>query len=168
MNFRDLVPWSHHNAPATRRDVQDPFESFHREVDRLFEDFFSGQQFPARFSAQNADTARLTPHVDVVENDKAYAISAELPGIDEKDVDVTLADGVLTLTGEKKTEVKEGDDQNPVRIERSYGRFQRSFTLPNDVDSEAIKADFDKGVLKLTLPKLPEAQDKSRKIQIGK
>ncbi len=168
MSIRDMVPWNRHSSNVARRDHQDPFDSLHREMDRLFEDFFTGSRLPTRFGLADNGLQSLSPQVDVVEKKSDYIISAELPGMDEDDIDVTVTDGVLTLTGEKKTEHTEGEEDNPVRIERSYGRFQRRFSLPPDVDVESIKADFSKGVLKLTVPKLPEAQEKTRKISIGK
>jgi HSP20 family protein len=105
------------------------------------------------------------PAVDVVEKEKEYQLLAELPGLDEKDVEVSVADDILTIKGEKKEE-KEEKAKNYYVSERRYGTFQRSFQLPAGVDAEKIEANFQKGVLTVTLPKAPEALKKEKKIAI--
>jgi HSP20 family protein len=104
------------------------------------------------------------PSVDVTEDDKAITVTAELPGLTEKDVEVTLQDGMLTLKGEKR---EEKTDAEAHVTERHYGRFQRSFRLPDGVDEAAITANVDKGVLKVVAPKNPKAAPKGRSIPIG-
>ncbi len=131
-----------------------PFMSLQREIDRLFDDFTRG--FPA-FSTGGGN--ELLPSVDVTETDKQIEITAELPGLEEKDVQVNLADNVLTIRGEKKAE-KEEKDKAYRLVERSYGSFVRSLELPEGVDANAIKASIDKGVLKVTVPKPAPAQVK--------
>jgi HSP20 family protein len=101
----------------------------------------------------------------VTEDDNAYEITAEMPGVEEKDVEITVKDDRLTLRGEKKSE-KEEKKKDYHMTERSYGAFERSFHLPADVAADKIRADFEKGVLTLTLPKTPEAKSKERKIAI--
>jgi HSP20 family protein len=162
-------------APATRRmSFWEPFEALHKEVDRIFEDFTSG--FGRRALSRRVSEAEpllrheasfgvSAPVVDVVEKEKEYQISAELPGLEEKDVDVSVADDMLTIKGEKKEE-KEEKAKNYYLSERRYGAFQRSFQLPSGVDAEKIEANFQKGVLTVTLPKTPEAQKKEQKITI--
>jgi HSP20 family protein len=140
-----------------------------RAFDRMFADWprFGGITQPDIFGnggAFNQATA-VAPRVDVTEDDNAYEITAEMPGVEEKDVDVTVKDNRLTLRGEKKSE-KEEKKKDYHMTERSYGSFERSFTLPTDVDADKIKADFAKGVLTLTLPKTAEAKAKERKIAI--
>ncbi len=105
------------------------------------------------------------PFVDVVEKEKECQISAELPGLDEKDVEVSIADDLLTIKGEKKEE-REEKAKNYYASERRYGAFQRSFQIPSGVDADKIGASFQKGVLMVTLPKTPEAQTKEKKIAI--
>ena len=105
------------------------------------------------------------PTADVVEGEKDYKITAELPGMSEKDIEIALAGDVLTLKGEKKEEHEE-KGQNRYVSERRYGSFQRSFALPEDADPEKIEAAFKNGVLTVTLPKRPEAQAKQRKIEV--
>ena len=151
-----------------------PFETLREEVDRIFDEFTRGfGRWP--FGRRIFDVEPLlryetslgvsAPVVDVVEKEKEYQISAELPGLDEKDVEVSVADDMLTIKGEKKEE-KEEKAKNYYVSERSYGAFQRSFQLPSGVDAEKIEAKFQKGVLTVTLPKTPEAQKKEKKIAI--
>ena len=151
MNLRSLMPIGRDRNVA-RSD--NPFMSLQREIDRLFDDFTRG--FPA-FSSGGA--GELLPSVDVTETDKQIEITAELPGLEEKDVQVNFADNVLTIRGEKKAE-KEEKDKTFRLVERSYGSFVRSLELPEGVNADAIKASIDKGVLKVTVPKPAPAQVK--------
>ena len=138
-----------------------PFENLHREIDRLFEDFGKGwPRLPIDGKNGVLDIA-----TDVTESDKDYRVTAEIPGMDEKDVEVTVATGVLTMKGEKK-EAYEETKKDFYRSERSYGAFQRSFRLPEDIDPEKIEASLKKGVLTVVLPKTAEAQKKARKVEI--
>jgi HSP20 family protein len=141
----------------------DPFGSLFREVQKTFEDFSQRSPF-ARFSS---DT--LSPKIDIAESKGAVDVTAELPGVDEKDLDVTLANGVLTIRGEKKTERDEQDkDKNWHLVERSYGSFSRAIPLPFDPDPAKVEAKFDKGVLHIHLPKPAEVAQKQQKIEIKK
>jgi len=115
------------------------------------------------FGEDDGDKTVWGPSVDVVENDDSYQIMAELPGIKMDDVKINLADDVLTVKGEKKNEVSESK-RSFYRVERCYGRFQRSFTLPSSVDAKKVKANLDNGVLTITLPKAEQA--KAREIPI--
>ncbi len=151
MNLRSLMPVGRDRNVA-RND--NPFMSLQREIDRLFDDFTRG--FPA-FSTGGA--GEMLPSVDVTETDKQIEITAELPGLEEKDVQVNFADNVLTIRGEKKAE-KEEKDKTYRLVERSYGSFVRSLELPDGVDANAIKASIEKGVLKVTVPKPAPAQVK--------
>ncbi|MCC6476424.1 Hsp20/alpha crystallin family protein [bacterium] len=105
------------------------------------------------------------PDVDIAENPDSYEIHSELPGMKEEDVQITLNHNVLTISGEKRREIKEEKD-NFVRVERNYGKFERSFSLPNNVLPDRVSANYSDGVLKITLPKAEEA--KSRQIKISK
>ena len=151
MNLKSLIPIGRDRNVA-RSD--NPFMSLQREIDRLFDDFTRG--FPT-FSATAA--AELLPSMDVTETDKQIEITAELPGLEEKDVQINVADNVLTIRGEKKAE-KEEKDKNYRLVERSYGSFVRSLELPDGVNADAIKASIAKGVLKVTVPKPAPAQVK--------
>jgi len=153
-------------APVSR--YRDPIAEMRSEMDRLFDTFlgrsFFGRPAPSG-SAEPATT--LAPNVDIRENDKEIIVEAELPGIEEKDIQVTVRDGVLSLKGEKKSERDEKKDTYHV-IERSYGSFERSFALPDSADQDQIKADFNKGVLRVVVPKRAEAAKAEKKIPIGK
>ena len=150
-----------------------PFESLRREVDRLFEDF--GQSFwPSPFRRSVFDVEPFlgrepklaaTPAVDIVEKDNAYEVTAELPGMDEKNIEVKLENGGLRIKGEKQEE-KEEKKKGYHLQERHYGSFERYFTVPEGVDSDKIEANFKKGVLTVTLPKKPEAQKAPKKIDV--
>ncbi len=140
----------------------DPFQAFRSEMDRLFDDFFVGVAALSNLR-QNLPTAQvITPDLDVKETEK---VKADLPGIDEKDVQLTLQDGVLSIRGEKKSERKD-ERENYHLVERSYGSFQRAIRLPDTVDEDKVEARFDKGVLTVTLPKRPEMVKAQKKIEI--
>ena len=153
-------------TPVSR--YRDPFAEMRSEMDRLFDTFlgrsFFGRPAPSG-SAEPATT--LAPNVDIRENDKEIIVEAELPGIDEKDIQVTVRDGVLSLKGEKKSERDEKKDTYHV-IERGFGSFERSFELPDSADQDQIKADFNRGVLRVVIPKRAEAAKAEKKIPIGK
>ncbi len=144
-----------------------PFESFRRQVDRLFDEFPSRRSLGDFQPFDRLMTAwPATPPVDFVEKDGEYEITAELPGLDEKSVDVKLANGVLTISGEKKEE-KEEKKEGYYFSERRYGSFSRAFRVPDGVDADKIAATFEKGVLRISLPKTPEAKKEEKKIEIA-
>lgn len=145
-----------------RGELSSPFDMLQNRIDRMFEDFSAGFGMPAMFG--NGDFA-VSPFLDVHETDGMVTISAEVPGVDEKDIDISVVDKMLTISGEKKEEFerKEGDRY---RSERSYGRFSRSISLPFDIDANKVEAKYDRGVLKLSIPKPPEAQRQPRRIAI--
>ena len=151
------------NRPVSRpRDV---FSTMRDEMERMFERAEHGwPRWPALFKR---DGDSMVPELDVRENTNAITVEAELPGVDEKDVSVTLANGVLTIKGEKKSEKEEKGDNYYV-AERSFGSFERSIRLPDTVDDAKVEAKFDKGVLKVTAAKKPEAVKAERKIEIKK
>lgn len=145
------------------------FEGLREEIDRLFDDFGQGIfRLPlarSLFRAEPFQQGVALPAVDAVETDKDYRLTAELPGLEAKDIEVKLANGTLTIRGEKKSQ-KEETKGDYYLSERHYGSFERSFAVPQGVDREAIEARFDKGVLTLTLPKTPEAQKPSKTIEV--
>lgn len=163
MTLRELTPWRSSRVPAAYRDLS-PFRAFHRDIDRLFDEFFGGLDMPT-LRGEDRGFAAPSPRLDVTETEKAYEVSVELPGIEEKDIELTLADGVLTLKGEKKVD-REQKEKGRVHIERSFGSFQRSLSLPSDVDEDKVEAAFKNGVLTVTLPKRPEARPHHKKIEI--
>jgi len=155
-------------APATAAGNWRPFEDLRREVDKLFEDFGRGTWRP--FQPMNFEPLLRTvgwnnPAVDIAEKDKAFEITAELPGLDAKNIDVTLRNGNISLKGEKQ-EDKEEKSKDYHLQERRYGSFERSFALPEGVDSAKIEAVFKNGVLTVTLPKTAEAQKPAQKVEI--
>jgi HSP20 family protein len=138
--------------------------SLFREIERTFDDF-SRRGPLAGFVGFGSGVGG--PKIDVAEGKDAVEVTAELPGVDEKDIDVTLANGVLTIRGEKKAERNETDkDKNWHVIERSYGSFSRTVPLPYDPDSSKVEAKFEKGVLRIRLPKPAEIAKKEKKIEI--
>lgn len=116
--------------------------------------------------SSRSNELKLNPKVDIVENTTGYALSAELPGLELNDIHLEVNDGVLTLSGEKKSENHQEKGDNYHMMERSYGMFSRTFTLPPSVDSDKIKAQFSKGVVTITLPKSEQSQERQRKISI--
>jgi HSP20 family protein len=155
-------------APA-ETNVPDVWRSLRGEMDRLFDRF----GFPSLRRMLDMEPgfrpassfSFSAPAIDMSEDDKAYKISAELPGLDAKDVDLSISGGTLILKGEKRQE-KEEKEKNYYFSERAYGSFQRAFELPSSVDREKIAADFSKGVLTITLPKTPDAQKQQKKIDV--
>ncbi len=150
-----------------------PFESLRREIDRLFDEF-DGGFFRSPFRRSVFDVAPLwgremtwptMPAVDFTDTEKAYEVTAELPGIDEKNIEVKVANGVLTIKGEKQEDKEEKKKDYYLR-ERNFGSFERSFQVPDGIDADKIEASFKKGVLSVTLPKKPEAQKQAKKIDV--
>jgi HSP20 family protein len=156
MNLKSLIPVGRQRGVAR---TDNPFLSLQQEIDRLFDDFTRG--FPA-FGAGMGNA--MVPTMDVAETDKEIEITAELPGLEEKDVQINVADSVLTIRGEKKAE-KEEKDKNYRLVERNYGSFERSLELPKGVNLDAIKASIDKGVLKVTVLKPAPAQVKKVEVK---
>jgi HSP20 family protein len=150
-------------APARRPVGTGLWNALHDEVDRMFDRFMQGTRLP---TLQRQEAFGFSaPAVDVSEDDKAYRITAELPGMSEKDVDVSISHDTIVLKGEKRDE-KEEKAKNYHVSERFYGSFQRSFGLPEGVDRDKIEAGFAKGVLTITLPKKPEVVKQQKKIEI--
>jgi HSP20 family protein len=152
-----------------------PLANLRREIDRLFDDLhWGGWRRPIARTLFDVEPFWRGPTgwgggpaMDIAEKDKEYEIAAELPGMDEKNIDVKFADGVLTIKGEKKEE-KEEKNKDYYLSERRYGSFQRSFQVPESVDGDKIEAKFVNGVLTVRLPKSPEAQKNEKKIAIKK
>ncbi len=154
------------NLPSFFGRDRDGLGSLFREVERTFDDFSRRTPFAgfARFGNGVA-----MPKIDIAEGKDGLDIMAELPGVDEKDIDVTLANGMLTIRGEKKSERDESDkDKNWQLVERSYGTFSRTIELPYDVESDKVAAKFDKGVLHIHLPKPAASVRKEKRIEISK
>lgn len=154
MRFGSLLPF--------HRREEDPFVALRREMDRMFDtfarDLTNAVPAPVRMDG-------WTPRVNVEEDKDGLNVTVELPGVDEKDIDCTLADGVLTIKGEKRTEKEEKKKDYHI-AERTYGAFYRAIPLPFEVQEDKVEASYDKGVLRLSLPKSPEAKKAERKIAI--
>lgn len=161
MAMRDLVPWKWGEKQVPVKREEEPFYALQHNMNRLFDEFFS--DFGLKPFGES--WAGFSPSIDVTENDHEIKVSAELPGMDENDIQVKLANDMLTLSGEKKTE-KEDKDKNYYRMERSYGSFQRSIPLPPGVETDQVEATFKKGVLTITLPKSAQTQNHVKKIPI--
>jgi len=167
MSIKDLVPRfrrTRHSLPV-HRDESDLFRDFQREMNRLFDDFFDEAPVVAGENPSEWVPAAFVPRVDVSETDKEVRVSAELPGMDEKDITVELQDNLLTLRGEKKTEQEE-KGENWFRREQACGSFQRSVQLPAGVDASRASAQFRKGVLVVTAPKREEEQEPRQTVTI--
>jgi HSP20 family protein len=170
MNMRELIP--HRNRmpmgrgePIGRRHEEtDPLLMLHREMNRLFDDVFRTSFFDPDNMPFGSDRSKTWPSVEVAKTGKEIKVMAELPGIDEKDVRVELSNNVLTIDGEKKSEI---EDQNRWFNERYYGHFERRIPLDWEVDEDRAAASFRNGVLIITLPKSAKAQEHTKRIPVG-
>jgi HSP20 family protein len=169
MNVRDLIPWGRNNnnstVPSTYRSSEpNPFLTLHREMNRLFDDMFRSfdSQFPS-FASLTPWTSNW-PGIEITENDRELKVVAEIPGVDEKDVELLLEDGILTLRGEKHSEAEDKDRQFS---ERFYGRFERRLPIGTEIQEDKVTAGFRNGVLTVILPKSAKAQSKAKRITIN-
>jgi len=159
-------------APVPAK-VADPLRSLRAEMDRLFDRFASGWGFPSlgrMFDIEPAFRYESTftmpsPAVDITEDDAAFKMTAELPGMNEKEIEVVCSGDTLTLKGEKRQETEQ-KEENFYLSERAYGSFQRSFFVPEGVDRDKISAEFAKGVLTITMPKTAKAMQEQKKIEV--
>lgn len=149
----ELTPWR-----RREREIAPSFGTFRREMDDLLSRFFGGEGLPALFQRG------FSPTIDISETDREITVKAEIPGMDSKDLDISIAGAVLTIKGEKKAE-KEEKGEAFHRVERSFGAFSRSFTLPCEVEEDKITAEYKDGVLSLKIPKAESAQKKTIKIE---
>jgi HSP20 family protein len=161
MALWDIVPFGKKSVPV-RREEESPFTVLKRGMDDLFEQFMSGfeiEPFESRV------TGVFSPRIDVTEDDKAVKVMAELPGMDEKDLDISLRGNTLTIKGEKKEE-KEQKGRDYYRMERSYGSFSRTIPLSSEFETDKVQAELKKGVLTVTLPKTVKAIEETKKIPV--
>jgi HSP20 family protein len=159
MALKDLIPWNRERSVDVTRRSEEPFWSLHREMNRLFEDFARGFELAPAFGFEG-----FAPRVDVRETDDAILVEAEMPGLEEKDFDLTLMQHALTLRGEKRREHEEKG--SAYRYERSYGSFERTIPLPCEVEVDQAKATYRHGVLNVTLPKSESARRNVRRIEV--
>jgi HSP20 family protein len=160
MAVKDLIPQFRSRSSAVRGESKNPIMAFHEEMNRLFDDFWGGFD---GFGSSLTTRSFGFPHIELSETDRELRVEAELPGMDEKEVEVLLDNGVLTLRGERKSET---EDTNRHISERYYGRFERRITLPAEVEEDKIHAAFKNGVLTVTMPKSDEAVQKVKRIPI--
>jgi HSP20 family protein len=164
MTIRDLIPWSRgRELTASRGEELNPFLTLHREMNRLFDDAFRGFDLAPFGGSRGFERTMSWPNIEVSETDKDVKVTAELPGLDEKDVQVELANGVLAIKGEKKTE---SEDKDRRFSERYYGHFERRIPV-EDVDQDKVSASFKNGVLTVTMPKTAQAQSNVKRIAIN-
>ncbi|MGD9981169.1 MAG: Hsp20/alpha crystallin family protein [Hyphomonadaceae bacterium] len=161
--MRDLIPWGRSRQPSRFDDRHNeaaltPFFTLKREMDRLFDDALAG------FGLSSFGRGLNWPTIDVIDREKEVRVTAELPGLEEKDIELHVEDNVLTVRGEKRTEV---DDSERQYSERSYGRFERRISLPSEVDEDRACATFRNGVLTVTLPKTEQARKQTKRIAIS-
>jgi HSP20 family protein len=164
MNVRDLIPWNRSREVTVRRGEEaNPFVTLQREMNRLFDDAFRGFDLaPFEFGRRFGRTLGW-PNIEVSETDKEVKVTAELPGLEEKDVEVELANGVLVIKGEKKTET---EDKDQLFSERYYGRFERRIPV-EDIEEDKVNAAFRNGVLTVTMPKSAQAQRQVKRIAVN-
>ncbi len=156
-----IVPRRRSDERSLAERAPDPFSYLRNQINRVFDDFWGESSLTPRHEIG----AAFWPQVDVTETDKEIKVSADIPGVEPKDIDVSVEGGILTIKGEKKYE-REETERDQYRMERSYGSFQRAIELPAEVDESKAKAEFKKGVLRLTLPKRPGSQSRRKKIPI--
>jgi HSP20 family protein len=166
MAMRDLIPWTRSRdfMPDFWRDERtSPFLTLHREMNRLMDEMF--RSFTSAPQVPRADFMSTSwPKIEVSESEKQITVTAEIPGMEEKDVELLLRDGNLVIRGEMKSETEEKERQ---WSERFYGRFERHIPVGSDIDEEKVEASFKKGVLTITCPKTPRAQEKAKRIAIN-
>lgn len=177
MDIKKIVPsnwFSREENQTENLPVQQETSSFsslarlHQEMDRLFDSAFRDFSLPSVKLGHLFDNALLRPKVDVASTDKEYTVTVEIPGVAEDDVKLELTQGgTLTVKGEKRQE-KEQKDKNFYRVERSYGSFQRTLSLPDDADHESLNASFKNGVLTITCARKEAAEEPTRRIEIKK
>lgn len=165
MAIKNLVPslWRRESMPA-KWEESHPFHGLQQEMNRLFDDFFRGFE-PTPFQGLEERLMVFSPSVDVKETDKEIVVKAELPGIDEQDIEVLLSENALTIKGEKKEEKEEKTKQYH-RVERAYGAFNRMIPLPGGMDMEKAKSIYKNGILTIKLPKTETFKSKTKKIPI--
>jgi HSP20 family protein len=160
MDIKKLIPFGKKNI-AVRRDDDNPFAMMQREMNQLFDSFTRNWGL----GTLSEPYGSFTPRMDVTEDARTFTVTAELPGMSDKDIDLSLSGDMLFIRGEKKEE-KEDKGRNYYYSERSYGSFNRSIPLPQQVDADKVSASFKKGVLTITLPKTGAAMDELKKISV--
>jgi HSP20 family protein len=167
MAITDLVPWKKNETrmPVRHNQEQDTFLDLRGQMNRLFDEFFEGPFGLSPFSGESNLMGDFAPRLDISETNHDYTVSAELPGLEPEDINISLERNALMISGEKRAENEE-KGKRYYRVERSYGSFQRSIPLPDEVDEDKIDATFKRGVLKVQIPKTKAAQRRSKHIAV--
>jgi len=165
MSIRDIIRRGDRNEGLARQFEDTGMLSFQREMNRLFDDFFGGFEIAPLHKQEQAHIQAFVPKINASETEKEIKISAELPGMDEKEVFVEMEEGALSIRGEKKEENEE-KGKNWHRIEQSYGTFHRVIPIPTNVDSTKVKATFKKGLLNVSIPKIEDKKKAKKQIEI--
>ena len=160
MDIKSLIPFGKKNIEV-RREEENPLAMMQREMNRVFDSFNRNWGL----GAFPEFTGSFMPRLDVTEDAKAFTVTAELPGMSEKEIDLSISGDTLTIRGEKKEE-KEDKNKNYYYSERSYGTFMRSIPLPRQVETDKVSASFKKGILTITLPKTAAAMESTKKIDV--
>ena len=160
-----LLKWNK-GTPIQIEHSKNPFLSLQNEIDRAFRDFYDFVT-PSRFNFDQFEKLNLAPSMDVVEDNEHFSIQLEMPGLDEKDIKISLVDNILTVSGEKSTS-KKNEDKKYISREITYGKYERSISLPTTVDVDKTKATFKKGMLWVELPKKVAVKAGARDIKIEK
>ncbi|MDT8271738.1 MAG: Hsp20/alpha crystallin family protein [Desulfomonilia bacterium] len=164
MKYMTPWKWGRKDIAESSEYEGHPVDMFRREMDRLFDDFFKG--FGLRTFGEERDVyGKFSPQINMTEDEKFIQVTAELPGMDEKDIEVNLTKDSITIKGEKKEETEQ-KDKGVYYLERSFGSFMRAIPLPQEVDGNKAEASFKKGVLKISLPKLAREKQTQKKITI--
>lgn len=166
MTISDLIPWKRKDQGLEgQRQAENQLLDLQSQIDRLFEDFYRRPFGLRPFLNDFNGLGDFSPRMDIDESEQEITVSVELPGIKPEDVEISLEDNTLTISGEKQAE-EEQEGKRYYRVERSYGSFSRRIPLPTEVEEEKIDASLKDGLLKVTLPKSKEAQQKSKRIPI--
>ena len=166
MAIRDIAPWNwgRKDVGIRRESTEHPIVTLQRAMNRLFDDFFRDFDITP-FGRLEESLDIFSPNIDLREDDKEFRVTAELPGMDENDIEIHLSNDALTIKGEKKEE-KEEKEKDCYYRERAFGSFQRVISLPGEIDADKAEAKFKKGVLYVTIPKMARAQRETKKIKV--
>ncbi len=160
MALKDLIPWKRHQEEQESTEMKYPLHRFHWDINRMLDDIMDSWS-----NNTLGGDSFMSPRVDLSETKKCLTVTADMPGMDEDDIDVSLENNFLVIRGQKNTE-KENQGHNYYHMERSFGSFYRTIPLPCEVDENKVKADYKRGVLTITLPKLKGEQRQSKKIEV--
>jgi HSP20 family protein len=168
MDIKDLIPWSHDKDSSLFKSASNhPIFALQKEMNQMFDNFSKSFFDFSPMSREMGLTKAITPKIDMVETEKEIKVTAELPGMEEKDIEVNFSRDTLVIKGEKKAE-KEEKEKDYYLMERSYGSFQRAIPVSSGIDGDKVEAKFKNGVLTVTLPKTKEAQKEMKKIKINR